>query len=66
MVEQRKNETFHEVYGSFAMAQVKQLNEKKWNEITLLKDDQIQTSDFLTFTKSILATVRINCKNKNG
>ena len=46
MVEQRKNETFHEVYGSFAMAQVKQLNEKKWNEITLLKDDQIQTSDF--------------------
>lgn len=46
IVEQRKNEAFNEVYGSFAGVQIKQINEKNWEEISLIHDSRIQTSAF--------------------
>ena len=46
IVEQRKNKAFGEEYDAFVAALVKQLNEELWNEITLIHDSQVTTSDF--------------------
>ena len=46
IVEQRRNKVFGEEYNAFVATLVKQLNEKLWDEITLIHDDQVNTSDF--------------------
>lgn len=46
IVTQRKKEAFNEVYGTFADAQVKQLNEELWSDISMVHDAQVMTNDF--------------------
>lgn len=46
ILEQRRNKAFGEEYDAFVATLVKQLNEELWNDITLIHDDQVTTSDF--------------------
>ena len=46
IITQRKKEAFNEVYGTFTNEQVRQLNNKLWNSITLLHDEELTTNSF--------------------
>jgi foldase protein PrsA len=46
IVEKRKDEVFGQKYDTFVNTLVKNLNEKLWNEITLVHDENVSTSDF--------------------
>ena len=59
MVEQRKNEAFNDVYGSFAKEQIKMLNEDAWNEIELIQDESIRTSDFFAVYDQYLGEMKL-------
>lgn len=59
IIEKRKNEAFNEVYGSFAEAQIKQLNEKKWESIELIRDESVKTSDFFVVFEKYLGELKL-------
>lgn len=46
IVEERKKEAFSREYDSFVQTLTRHMNEELWEEITLLHDDEITTSDF--------------------
>lgn len=46
IVEQRRKEVFGQEYDAFAEGLVRQLNTKLWEEIHLLHDEALTTSDF--------------------
>ena len=46
IVEQRRKEAFGQEYDEFADTLIKNLNEKLWDEITLIHDSNVTTSDF--------------------
>jgi foldase protein PrsA len=46
IVEKRKDEVFGQKYDTFVNTLVKNLNEKLWDEITLVHDENVDTSDF--------------------
>ena len=46
IVEERRREVFGEEYDAFVEPLVRQLNTKLWEEITLLKDDEVTTKSF--------------------
>jgi len=46
IVEQRRNEVFGEEYDAFVDSLVRQLNQKVWDQITLIHDPLVDTSDF--------------------
>ena len=59
MVEQRKNEAFNDVYGSFAKEQIKQLNEDAWEKIELIRDENVQTSNFFDVYDQYLGEMKL-------
>ena len=46
IVEERRKEAFGQEYDAFVETLVRGLNEKLWDEITLIHDDEVATSDF--------------------
>lgn len=46
IVEERKREVFGQEYDSFVNTLVRQLNNKLWDEITLIMDEQVTTDNF--------------------
>lgn len=46
IVEERRREVFGEEYDAFADTLVRQLNTKLWEEITLIHDEEVKTTDF--------------------
>lgn len=46
IVEERKREVFGQEYDSFVDTLVRQLNDKLWDEITLITDEQVTTDSF--------------------
>lgn len=46
IVEQRREKEFGQEYGAFVKTLTKQLNEELWDEITLIHDSRVTTSDF--------------------
>ena len=46
IVEQRKNEVFGQEYDAFVKTLVRNLNRELWDEISLIHDSQVTTSDF--------------------
>ena len=46
IVEERKREVFGQEYDSFVNTLVRQLNDKLWDEITLITDEQVTTDNF--------------------
>lgn len=46
IVEQRRKEVFGQEYDAFVDTLVRNLNEKLWDEISLLHDDELTTSNF--------------------
>lgn len=46
IVEERRREVFGEEYDAFADTLVRQLNTSLWDEITLIHDEEVKTSDF--------------------
>jgi len=46
ILEERRREAFSEEYDSYVQALTRHMNEELWQEITLLHDSQITTSDF--------------------
>ena len=46
IVEERKREVFGQEYDSFMNTLVRQLNDKLWDEITLITDEQVTTDNF--------------------
>ena len=46
IVEERKREVFGQEYDSFVNTLVRQLNDKLWDEITLIMDEQVTTDNF--------------------
>lgn len=60
IVEERREEVFEEQYEEFISTLTKQLNEPLWEEITLIHDEDVTTSDFFTvygryFTEDVLS-----------
>lgn len=53
IVEERKREVFGQEYDSFVNTLVRQLNDKLWDEITLITDEQVTTDNFLMCMQSI-------------
>lgn len=51
IIQQRKNEAFGEEYDAFVESLSKKINEKLWQEITLLQDETIDTDDFFEIYK---------------
>ena len=45
-MEERKREVFGQEYDSFVNTLVRQLNDKLWDEITLITDEQVTTDNF--------------------
>lgn len=52
IVEERKREVFGQEYDSFVNTLVRQLNDKLWDEITLIMDEQVTTDNFLMCMQS--------------
>lgn len=46
IVEQRKDEVFGQEYDSFVNTLVRNLNDKLWDEISLIHNDEVTTEDF--------------------
>ena len=46
IVEERKREVFGQEYDSFVNTLVRQLNDKLWDDITLITDEQVTTDNF--------------------
>lgn len=46
IVEQRKKEVFNQEYDEFLSTLTKNLNEKLWESITFIEDENVQTKDF--------------------
>ena len=46
IVEQRRREVFGQEYNAFVDTLVRGLNEELWNDIVLIHDEQMTTSDF--------------------
>ena len=46
IVEERRREVFGEEYNAFADTLVRQLNTKLWDEVTLIHDEQVNTTSF--------------------
>ena len=60
IVEKRREEVFEQQYEEFISTLTKQLNESLWEEITLIHDENVTTSDFFAvygayFTEDILS-----------
>ena len=51
IIKQRKNEAFGEEYDAFVESLSKKINEKLWQDITLLQDETIDTDDFFEIYK---------------
>ena len=46
IVEQRRREAFGQEYDAFAESLAKNMNEKAWDELTMLHDSEVTTSSF--------------------
>lgn len=46
IVEERKKEVFGQEYDTFVKSLVRDLNEKLWNDVTFIHDEEVTTSDF--------------------
>ncbi len=46
IIEQRKNQAFGQEYDAFVATLVRQLNENLWEQITLIREDQVTTCSF--------------------
>lgn len=46
IMEKRREEAFHQEYESFVTSLTRDLNDKLWEEITFLHDEQLKTSSF--------------------
>ena len=51
IIAQRKNEAFGEEYNAFVESLSKKINEKLWQEITLMQDANVDTDDFFEIYK---------------
>ncbi len=56
IVEQRRNEAFGKEYDTFVKGLARKLNRKLWNQITLIENPQVTTSDFFEVYKAYLGT----------
>ena len=48
IVEERRREIFGQEYDAFVETLARQLNQKLWNEISLLRDEAVTTTEFFT------------------
>ncbi len=55
IVERRKKEAFSREYEEFIGTLTKALNEELWNEVELIKDDNVATSDFFEIFETLNA-----------
>lgn len=55
IVEQRRREVFGQEYDAFVSTLVRSLNQKLWDEITLIHDSEVKTSDFFEIYEKYLA-----------
>mgnify|MGYP003533493624 FL=1 len=46
IVEQRRNDIFSQEYDSFVNTLIRNMNQEVWDEISMLKDEEITTADF--------------------
>ncbi|MBQ5675000.1 MAG: peptidylprolyl isomerase, partial [Lachnospiraceae bacterium] len=46
IVEKRKKEAFNQVYDDFVSTQLRNMNDKLWDEVTLIEDEEVTTSSF--------------------
>lgn len=56
IVEQRKKEVFSERYDSFVASLNRKLNDELWNQVTFLRDSEIQTSNFFDIYDQVIGT----------
>lgn len=54
IVAKRKQEVFGEEYDKFVAGLTRKLNEQLWDEITLIHDDAVQTTDFFTVYEDVV------------
>lgn len=54
IVEKRRQEVFSTQYDAFVEEQIRELNEKTWKEISLVYDEQVDTSSFFEVYRSYL------------
>lgn len=59
IIEQRKNEAFNEVYGSFAKEQIKQFHDETWGNISLIHDEAVKTSDFFVIYEKYFGDIQL-------
>ena len=57
IIERRKEETFYVVYEGFVATLTRDLNDKLWEEVTFLHDEQLTTSSFFTIYDKYFAKV---------
>lgn len=55
IVEKRKKEVFNQVYEEFVSTQLRNLNEKLWDGVELVKDEEVNTSNFFQNYNDIFA-----------
>ena len=46
IVEKRKKEAFNQVYDDFVSTQLRNMNDKLWDEVSLVADEEVTTSSF--------------------
>lgn len=51
IVEQRRKEVFNDEYSKFVGSLTKSLNEKLWNNVTFIEDEDVTTDSFFTIYK---------------
>ena len=45
-MEKRKKEAFNQVYDDFVSTQLRNMNDKLWDGVTLISDEEVTTSSF--------------------
>lgn len=55
IVEQRRNEAFGKEYDTFVASLARKLNQKLWDSIQLIRDENVSTSDFFVIYNKYLA-----------
>jgi foldase protein PrsA len=52
IVEEKREEAFGQIYADFVEGLTKVVNEKLWNKVTLIHDEEVNTTDFFTIYDS--------------
>lgn len=57
IVEERRGEAFGQEYDAFVETLVRSMNEELWQEITLVRDQEVGTDDFFTIYEQMMEAV---------